>query len=109
MEALIAYQVEVGQFMGPYYIWLYDAGKYGAGIVGQYWDRQKLHYGSLVEMPDPVTGQTAIYQTTQEIEGYVGNTVFNVSVWDFMHDPRVSLKNFQLGEFCCARTRLGVA
>jgi hypothetical protein len=107
MEALIAYQVEVGQIMGPYYIWLYDAGKYGAGIVGQYWDRQKLHYGSLVEMPDPVTGQTAIYQTTQEIEGYVGNTVFNVSVWDFRHDPRVSLKNFQLGEFCCARTRLG--
>ena len=107
MEALIAYQVEVGQFMGPYYVWLYDAGKYGAGIVGQYWDRQKLHYGSLVEMPDPLTGQPGLYQTTQEIEGYVGNTIYNVSVWDFMHDPRVSLKNFQNGEFCCSRTRLG--
>lgn len=107
MEALINYQVEVGQMLGPYYIWLYDAGKYGAGIIGQYWDRQKLHYGSLVEMADPVSGQPAIYQTTQEIEGYVGNTVYNVSVWDFMHDPRVSLKNFQNGEFCCCRTRLG--
>lgn len=107
MEALISYQVEVGQFMGPYYIWLYDAGKYGAGIVGQYWDRQKLHYGSLVEMPDPLTMKPTLYQTTAEIEGYVGNAVYNVSIWDFMHDPRVSLKNFQKGEFVCCRTRLG--
>src|SRR5678816_888403 len=32
MEALIGYQVDVGEFLGPYYIWLYDAGKYGAGV-----------------------------------------------------------------------------
>ena len=58
IEALIGYQVEVGQFLGPYYIWLYEAGKYGAGIIGHYWDRQKLHYGSLVEMDDGI-GQYA--------------------------------------------------
>ena len=106
IEALIGYQVEVGQFLGPYYIWLYEAGKYGAGIVGHYWDRQKLHYGSLVEMDDGL-GNMQLYQTTQEIEGYVGNNVFNVSVWDFLHNPRVSMKNFQDGEFCARRLRLG--
>lgn len=108
MEALIGYQVEVGQMLIPYYIWLYDTGKYGAGIVGTYWDRQKLHYGQLVEMEDPTKpGEMALYQTTQEIEGYVGNCVYNVSPWDFMHDPRVSFKNFQKGEFCFCRLRLG--
>lgn len=107
MEALISYQVEVGQVMVPYYVWLYEAGKYGHAIIGTYWDRKKLHYGQLVEMPDPVSGEVKLYQTTQEIEGYVGNCVRNVSVWDFMHDPRVSFKNFQQGEFCFERIRMG--
>lgn len=107
MEALIAYQVEVGAMMGPYYIWLYDAGKYGCGILGQYWDKQKLHCGQLVEMPDPLTGAMTLYQTTQELEGYQGNRVYNVSPWDFMPDPRRSLKDFQKGEFCCSRIRMG--
>lgn len=108
MEALISYQVDVGQMMVPYYVWLYDAGKYGVGIIGNYWDRQKLHYGSLVEMPDPTDPtKVGLYQTTAEITGYVGNRAFNVSPWDFIFDPRVPVKRFQEGEFCAARCRLG--
>jgi len=107
IEALIAYQVEVGQMVGPYYVWLYDAGKYGCGIIGSYWEKQKLHFGQLVEMPDPITQEPTLYQTTQELEGYHGNRVYNVSPWDFMHDPRRSLKDFQKGEFVCCRCRLG--
>jgi hypothetical protein len=107
MEALISYQVDVGQMIGPYYVWLYDAGKYGIGVLGHYWCYEKLHYGQIVEMADPVTGQVQLWQTTQEVEGYRGNKVFNVSPWDFMHDPRVSVKNFQRGEFVCNRFRLG--
>jgi hypothetical protein len=106
LEALIGYQVEVGEFLGPYYIWLYDAGKYGCGVIGEYWDRKKLHYGSLVEVTDPLTGEMSIYQTTQELEGYVGNCVFNVSPWDFVPDPRMAVKNFQKGEFCAYRVRM---
>lgn len=106
MEALTAYQVDVGGMMVPYYVWLYDAGKYGVGILGNYWDRQKLHYGSLVEMTGP-DGTTGLYQTTQEITGYVGNRSYNVSPWDFIFDPRVPVKRFQEGEFCAARVRLG--
>ncbi len=108
MEALIGYQIEVGGAMAPYYIWLYDIGKYGCGILGHYWCVEKLHYGQLIEMEDPVNpGKTALFQATQEVDGYRGNKVFNVSPWDFMHDPRVALKNFQQGEFCCRRVRLG--
>lgn len=107
MEALISYQTDVGGMLVPYYVWLYDAGKYGLGILGAYWERQKLHYGSLVEMSDSVSGQTGLYQTTQEIDGYQGNKAFNVSPWDFVFDPRVPVKRFQEGEFCAYRCRLG--
>jgi hypothetical protein len=100
IEALIAYQVEVGQMMAPYYIWLYDIGKYGAGILQHYWCKETLYYGQLVEMDG------TLYQATQELPGYEGNRVYNISVWDFMHDPRVPLKRFQQGEFCCARKRM---
>lgn len=106
MEALISYQVEVGQALGPYYIWLYDAGKYGCGVLGHYWERERLQCGQLVSMADPITGEEGIYQATIDLEGYVGNKVFNVSPWDFMHDPRFSLKEFQKGEFCCRRLRM---
>src|SRR5262249_38318878 len=106
LEALIGYQVEVGEFMGPYYIWLYDMGKYGLGIIGEYWDRRKLHIGQLVEMPDE-KGQPALFQTTQELPGYTGNCIYNVSPWDFLPDPRVPVKRFQDGEFVACRVRMG--
>ncbi len=107
MEALIGYQVEVGSFLGPYYIWLYDAGKYGHGVLGHYWCQEKLHYGQLVEMPDPATGETRVMQVTNEVIGYTGNRVYNISPWDFFHDPRVALRDYQRGEFCVVRCRLG--
>lgn len=107
MEALIGYQTEVGGHMGPYYVWLYDAGKYGCGILGHYWDRERISVGQLVEMPDPTTGVASLYQATVDIEGYVGTRCYNISPWDFAHDPRVALKDFQKGEFCVVRRRLG--
>src|SRR5262245_61541458 len=106
MEALIGYQVETGGALGPYYIWLYDAGKYGAGVLGHYWCTEKLHFGSLVKMEDPATGKPILYQTTQEIQGYTGNRCYNVAPFDFLHDPRVTLRNFQKGEFCAVRCRM---
>lgn len=105
MEALIGYQVDVGRFLVPYYVWLYDAGKYCCGILGHYWERKKIQYGELVELQNP-DGSVALYQATKEVEGYTGNCVYNVSPWDFIHDPRVSFKNFQKGEFCAIRARL---
>lgn len=108
MEALIGYQYEVGQFCTPYYIWLYDCGKYGMGVIGTYWEKTVLNYGQLVEMADPANpDKVTLYQTTQEIPGYEGNCVYNVSPWDFLPDPRVPVKLFQTGEFVAVRKRLG--
>lgn len=106
LEAMIDYQVEVGGMLGPYYIWFYDAGKYGCGILGEYWDEERLAYGQLAEMKDPVTGQMGLYQSTVELVGYRGNKVYNINPFDFWRDPRVTLKNFQSGEFCFTLKRM---
>lgn len=107
MEALIDYQVEVGRMLGPYYIWFYDAGKYGVGILGEYWDVEKIAYGQLIEMADPTDPtKTNVYQATFEVEGYRGNRVYNVNPMDFWSDPRVTLKDFQKGEFCFCLKRM---
>lgn len=104
LEALINYQVTVGEAMGPYYIWLYDAGKYGVGILGQYWDQEIIHYGQVVQGPDG-----NLYQATREVKGYEGNRVYNVAPYDFLHDPRVPIGRFQQGEFCAVLRRLSWA
>lgn len=106
IEALIDYQVEVGRMLGPYYIWLYDSGKYGVGILGEYWDVEKIAYGQLIEMADPTTGQMGLFQATMEMEGYRGNRVYNINPFDFWRDPRVTFKDFQSGEFCFTLKRL---
>lgn len=101
MEALISYQVEVGGAMGPYFVWFYDSGKYGHGVLGSYWEVEKLHYGQLVEM------NGSLFQATREVEGFRGNRVYNISPYDFIHDPRVALRDFQKGEFCIVRCPMG--
>lgn len=106
IEALMGYQMDVGGALGPYYIWLYDVGKYGQGILGEYWDREVIHYGEIVQMDDPLTGQSNFYQATKEVQGYEGNRLFNVSVYDFLHDPRVPFGRMQDGEFCARRVRM---
>lgn len=107
LEALIAYQVEIGEMLAPYYIWLYDAGKYGHGVLGHYWCEETIHYGEIAEFDLGDGKGPQLYQATHEIEGYKGNRVFNTSPYDFMHDPRVTLGRFQEGEFCVRKARLG--
>src|SRR5262245_44050456 len=95
MEGLIQYQVDVARMLAPYYLWLYDAGKYGMGIIGEWWQDKRIQYGSL-EL-DPMTGQMA--QVSREVKGYQGNCIYNVSPYNFFPDPRVTIGNFQRGEF----------
>jgi len=109
LEALIAYQVEVGDMMAPYYLWMYDGGKYGIGVLGHYWCEEKIAFGQIVEADLQDGKGVQLYQTTQEIEAYKGNRVYNVSPYDFFPDPRVSITNFQLGEFVIVRKRLSWA
>lgn len=105
LEALVSYQTDVGQHMGPYYIWTYDSNKYGLGILGTYWCEEMVSIGQLIEMPQQ-DGSIGLFEAQMNIPGYMGNKVYNVSPFDFWHDPRVTTRQFQSGEFCFVMKRL---
>lgn len=107
MEALIAYQLDVGQMLAPYYLWLYDGGKYGVGWLGTFWDQEIIQYGTIEEVTDPVTGETQKVQSSNRIRGYTGHRAYNISPYDAFPDPRVTVGNFQRGEFFGVRQRIG--
>lgn len=117
LEALISYQVETGEHLVPYYIWMYDMGKYGVGILGNYWCEEIIQYSS-VEMVSPPgivgpDGQPIQSEKIQKVQqtfqsaGFIGNKVYNVSPFDFGHDPHFPIKRFQEGEYCWVRKTMG--
>jgi hypothetical protein len=95
MEALIAYQVRVGEMMAPYYLWLYDVGKYGLGVLGEWWCEEVHNFTKLVL--DEKGEQVYV---TSAVQGYTGNKIYNVAPYDFYPDPRLPAGRFQEGEFC---------
>lgn len=108
-EALTSYQVDSGRHLVPYYIWLYDAGKYGLGILGDYWTNEQKQYSSVTEQeilgPDgmPLPNTKKKLQQTFLSSGFNGTKVYNVSPYDFGHDPRFPVYRFQEGEYCWAK------
>lgn len=109
LEAIISYQTTVGEMLGPYYLWLYDAVKYGVGIIEEYWDKEDVQFTTIEEVPDPTDplGQKTIKQQTRvTMPGYEGNRCNNVRPSDFLPDPREQVSRFQKGEFVFIRKRL---
>lgn len=109
LEAIIAYQVEIGEMLGPYYLWFYDSLKYGLGVIEEYWDKEIVQFSSIQELPDPndPLGQQMIKgQIRVQMPGYEGARICNVSPWDFLPDPRVPVGRFQEGEFVFIRKQL---
>lgn len=118
LEALISYQILVGENQAPMYSWLYDAGRYGVGVMSLFWDEEIKRITQITEEPelDPLTQQPILgadgqpimvkYQDTTEIRGYTGNRLWNVNPKDFLWDPRQTVRNFQRGEFCAVRHKL---
>lgn len=105
MEALLDYQLTAGEMLVPYYGWLLDTGKFGIGIVGNYWDeRKKTVYrweeGAKLFAGVPIPGTVQRTRVKAIVEGYHGNKIFNVRPYDWLPDPSVSMQNFQQGEFC---------
>lgn len=101
MEALLAYQTEVGGAMVPYFLWFYDAAKYGVGWLGSYWCEDHVQWTTIEQAPDG-----SRVQVTRRTESYAGNKVFNVSPFDCLPDPRVTVNEFQKGEFLAIRCRM---
>lgn len=113
IEALMDYQLMVGGMLPALYVWLLDVGKYGLGIIGNYWAEEYSDVSQIVEVPVSVFGipvpgvNPRKAKKTVRVKGYVGNKLFNVRPHDFFPDPRVSLMNFQQGEFCGRLTQAG--
>lgn len=114
LEALIDYQMQVGGMIVPLYIWLLDVGKYGCGIVAEYWDSEMATVSEIVEEDQMIagmipTGRKVKKKITRQIPGYEGNRLFNVRPFDFYPDARVPMHKFQDGEYCGRYFELGWA
>jgi len=108
LEALISYQVDVGGMMGPYYLWFYDAIKYGLGVIEEFWEDEQVQFAYIEEAPDPMNplAKPIKQQTRIQMPGYQGSRISNVSPWDAFPDPRVQIGRYQEGEFFFCRKYL---
>lgn len=103
LEAMLQYQVRVGEMEVPLFIWLLDSLRYGIGITGNYWCNEVIPQSYIIE--EPVVEDGVETGTVQKVlkyrlkEGYKGNKMFNVLPYDFLPDPRVAYSKLQEGEF----------
>ncbi len=111
LEAAINYQSMVGEMTVPLYMWGLDAGKYGFGVIGNYWEEEQRTVARYVTKPKIVngieTGEVEKVIERKTMEGYQGNKIYNIRPYDFFPDPRVSIARLQEGEFCAVRSRPG--
>lgn len=111
IEALHDYQMLVGQLLAPLYTWLYDTGKYGAGVMGLFWDDRFEHITSINAVPvldilGQPTGETQKIKETRRAKVYSGNKLYNVQPWDFIFDVRYPIREFQQGEYAGVKRTL---
>ena len=104
VEALMDYQLMVGEMLGPLYHWMHDAPKYGYGVLYDCWDKQVIQHSTIKEVPltlfgQEIPGRTKRVKETQRTVGYVGNQLINVHPSHFWYDWRRPLADFQRGEF----------
>lgn len=112
MESLLDYQLSTGGNVPPLFIWLLDVGKYGHGVIGQYWDKEEITMTKYETVPEtflgmPITGRTKKVMTTSTNFGYIGNRLYNIRPQDFFTDPRYPVYRFQEGEFCIIYDKVG--
>ena len=112
LEALIDYQVQVGEMMVPWYLWLLDVGKYGLGVMSINWADEYSMISSYEEVPQLWMGlldlgETKKQKVSKRVPGYSGNQLTNIRPYDFYPDPRVPVRFFQKGEFCGVRINPG--
>jgi len=111
LEALISYNVDVGQMVIPWYVWLYDVGKYGVGVLGTYWAEEFSLISSIEEVETKymgiIPGPKKRVKVNRRVKGYEGNKNYNIRPYDFFPDPRVTIANFQKGEFCAVFRQIG--
>ena len=105
VEALMDYQLLVGQQLPVLYNWLYDMAKYGLGIVGNYWEKEEITCAKYVKQEKtvagvPISDRMETVRVEEILVGYEGNKLYNVRPHSFFPDPRVPIFEFQEGEYC---------
>lgn len=104
VEAIIDYQMQVGQMLAPLYGWIRDMPHYGLAVIGQYWDKETITISSIEEENEtflgiPVPGKVRKVKRFKTIPGYSGSRLYNVRPYEFFPDPRVPVWQFEKGEF----------
>lgn len=104
VETLLDYQVRMAAMEPVYYVWLWDALKYGIGIICEYWKEESYNVSHFEEVPVRVDGiaipdKFETQRVIETVEGYKGNTIFNVRPYDLIGDPRVPLSQVDKAEF----------
>ena len=112
VEALVDYQIHVGAILSKYYLWMFDAPKYGFGVLWTYWANETKQISRIIEEPrtffdQPIPGTSRKVKKTVRVPGYEGNRSFNVRPYDYIPDTRVPLQNPQDGEFVGRKVSLG--
>lgn len=105
IEAIMDYQLLVGQQLPILYNWLYDMAKYGLGVIGNYWEKEEITCAKYVEQEKTmlgiqISGKKEKVRVEETLVGYEGNKLYNVRPHDWFPDPRFPIFNFQDGEFC---------
>jgi hypothetical protein len=106
LEALHHYQYRVGGMGSVLFCYLYDLVKYGTSVSGINWANNIRYITTLKPEMDETGNITSYEQAVSPMQGYQGNELFNMSLFDFLPDPRFSIKHYQRGEYCAARWRL---
>ena len=112
VEAMIDYQLQVGEMLMPLYIWLLDVAKYGLGVIHVYWDEQDSIVTEIKEIEEKIagvisTGRMKKKKVIRRVPGYHGNKLYNIRPFDIFPDPRVPLNRFQDGEYFGVYAELG--
>lgn len=111
VETVMNYQVNVGRMLPWLYVWLLDVGKYGLGIVGNYWNNERVIINKEVEIEEEWLGVPLGTKRKEmrrvALPGYQGNKIYSVRPYDWFPDPRRTIMEFQEGEFCGRYTSLG--
>ena len=104
MEALLDYQLQVGGMLPYLYTWIYDSLRYGVSVKGIWWD-ERIEVVSTIEefeQEDEITGlptKTERLRLSQPMRTYAGNKSYNLEPQSFIWDTRVTMREFQAGEF----------
>lgn len=105
VEAMIQYQLTTGGMQYELFLWLYDACKYGLGVVGTFWEEEWAYVSEIQEVPQkylgvPIPGSKKKERVTRKVNKFKGNKLYNVQPTKFIFDPAVTPAKLQEGEFC---------